>query len=397
MDGIIEGDCLTFAEGSATSNVLIRETMDAVSHLRDLKVWFGVLIAGHGLSGRGSKAGTYAGFLGARELVERGEASIHPLPYSMLGRFLSGGAWKVSVLVASGCRTGERIRVGPHLGPIASCIAGARLTIVQPTTELPEVAGTLIDADCRVIELPESANRLPELEDVQPSAIEAAMASHVAMLVPDGATIELGIGRTIDAVARGLASKSRLGVHTGLMSDASQFLMSCGAVTNCHKAFEPGRSVATGLLGSRALYRFAHQNDQLLLCPAEMTHSAMILQNEPCFVAINSALEVDLVGQVNCEAVDGRYIGAVGGVPDFHNAAYVHRNGRAIIALASQAPSGRSRIVARLSGPATLPASVADLVVTEFGVASLRDRSLEERRNALIAIAHPDHRRRLAG
>jgi acetyl-CoA hydrolase len=128
-----------------------------------------------------------------------------------------------------------------------------------------------------------------------------------------------------------------------------------------------------------------------------MTHSATILQNEPCFVAINSALEVDLLGQVNCEAVGGRYIGAVGGAPDFHNAACGHRNGRAIIALASQAPSGRSRIVARLSGPATLPASVADIVVTEFGIASLRDRSLEERRKALIAIAHPDHRRRLAG
>src|SRR5262249_18339076 len=112
---------------------------------------------------------------------------------------------------------------------------------------------------------------------------------------------------------------------------------------------------------------------------------------------INSALEVDLLGQVNCEAVGGRYIGAVGGAPDFHNAAYGHRDGRAIIALSSLTRNGRSRIVEGLSGPATLPASVADFVVTEFGIAALRDRSFEERRKALTAIAHPDHRRMLAG
>ena len=388
---------MTFAEGSATSNALIGETMDAVSHLRDLKVWFGILTEARGLSGRGVKAATYAGFLAARQLVERGEASVHPVAYSMLGRFLAGGAWKVSVVVASGCRAGRGIRIGPHLGQISSCLEHARLAIVQPSAALPAVAGTLIDVDCRVIELPESTSPPPHLEAAEASAIEMAMAEHVAAFVPDGATIELGIGRTIDAVARGLSRKARLGIHTGLASDAAQCLMRGGAVTNCRKAFEPGRTVATGLLGTGALYRFAHANDQLLLCPAEMTHSGAILLNEPCFVAINSALEVDLLGQVNCEAVDGRYIGAVGGVPDFHNAAYAHRNGRAIIALPSQAPNGGSRIVARLSGPATLPASVADVVVTEFGAAVLRERSLEERRQALIAIAHPDHRRSLAG
>ena len=388
---------MTFAEGSATSNALIGETMDAVSHLRDLKVWFGILTEARGLSGRGVEAATYAGFLAARQLVERGEASVHPVAYSMLGRFLAGGAWKVSVVVASGCRAGRGIRIGPHLGQISSCLEHARLAIVQPSAALPAVTGTLIDVDCRVIELPESTSPPPHLEAAEASAIEMAMAEHVAAFVPDGATIELGIGRTIDAVARGLSRKARLGIHTGLASDAAQCLMRGGAVTNCRKAFEPGRTVATGLLGTGALYRFAHGNDQVLLCPAEMTHSGAILLNEPCFVAINSALEVDLLGQVNCEAVDGRYIGAVGGVPDFHNAAYAHRSGRAIIALPSQAPNGGSRIVARLSGPATLPASVADVVVTEFGAAVLRERSLEERRRALIAIAHPDHRRSLAG
>jgi len=396
LDGIRDGDCVTWAEGSATSNALIRETLRAAGHLRDLRIWFGILTVAPDLAGDGWRAGTYAGFHAARDILRRGAASLHPVPYGMLGRFLTSGDWKVSVAVASGRREGLGVRIGPHLGPLPWCIKQARLVIVQPTAALPEIAGTLIDTDRTVIELPPTHGPLPEVDAGEPDDAEIAMGGHVAALVPDGATIELGMGRTIDAVAGGLAGKARLGLHTGLMSDAARSLIACGAVTNSEKAFEPGRSVATGLLGSRELYDFAHANDQIILHPADMTHSATILHGEPCFVAINSALEVDLIGQVNSEAIDGRYVGAVGGLPDFHTAAVGHGNGRAIIVLSAQAASGRSRIVARLSGPATLPASLADFVVTEYGVAALRHRSLEERRRALIAIAHPAHRRALA-
>jgi Acetyl-CoA hydrolase/transferase C-terminal domain len=396
LDGIRDGDCVTWPEGSATSNALIAETLGAVGHLRDLKLWFGILTAPQDFAREGWRAATYAGFHAARDLLRRGTAHVHPVAYSRLGRFLTGGDWQVSVVVASGRREGGRLRIGPHLGAITSCIAAARLVMVQPTPALPEVAGTLIDSDRRMVELPAATNPLPEVTAGAPDAVELAMAGHVAALVPDGATIELGMGRTVDAVAIGLARKARLGLHTGLMSDAARTLMSSGAVTNSQKAFEPGRSVATGLLGSRELYDFAHANHQIVLHPADMTHSAAILHGEPCFVSINSALEVDLLGQVNSEAISGHYVGAVGGLPDFHHAAVSHRNGRGVIVLPSQATNGRSRIVKRLSGPATLPASVADFVVTEHGIAALRDRSAEERRSALIAIADPAHRRELA-
>jgi Acetyl-CoA hydrolase/transferase C-terminal domain len=396
LDGIRDGDCVTWAEGSATSNALICEMLRAVGHLSDLRIWFGILTTALDFAGDGWRAGTYAGFHAARDILRRGAARLHPVPYGMLGRFLTSGDWKVSVVVASGRRERRGVRIGPHLGPLPSCIRQARLVIVQPTAALPDIAGTLIDTDQTVVELPAAQGPLPQVEAGEPDEAEIAMAGHVAALVPDGATIELGMGRTIDAVAGGLAGKARLGLHTGLMSDAAQSLMACGAVTNSEKAFEPGRSVATGLLGSRKLYDFAHANDQIILHPADMTHSARIIHDEPCFVAINSALEVDLLGQANSEAIDGRYVGAVGGLPDFHAAAVGHRNGRAILVLPSQAANGRSRIVARLSGPATLPASVADFVVTEYGIAALRHRSLDERRKALIAIAHPAHRRALA-
>jgi len=396
LDVIRDGDCVTWAEGSATSNALIAEILAAVGHLRDLRLWFGILTGLPSVGQENWRIGTYAGFHAARELLRRGAAHVHPVPYSRLGCFLTSGDWQVSVVVASGRREGGRLRLGPHLGAITSCIASARLVVVQPTTALPEVAGTLIDCDCAVVELPAVASPLPEVTADEPNAAELAMAGHIAALVPDGATIELGMGRTVDAVASGLARKARLGLHTGLMTDAARSLMACGAVTNCKKTFEPGRSVATGLLGSRELYDFAHANHQIVLHPAEMTHSARILHDEPCFVSINSALEVDLAGQVNSEAIAGRYVGAVGGLPDFHQAAVSHRDGRGIIVLPSRSAGGRSRIVARLSGPATLPAWAADFVVTEHGIAALRDRSAAERRSALIAIADPAHRKELA-
>src|SRR5262245_1863940 len=136
---------MTWPEGSATSNALIAETLDALGHLRDLKLWFGILTAPQDFAREGWRAGTYAGFHAARDLLRRGMAQVHPVPYSRLGRFLTSGDWQVSVVLASGRRESGRLRIGPHLGAITSCIAAARLVIVQPTPAPPEIAGTTSD------------------------------------------------------------------------------------------------------------------------------------------------------------------------------------------------------------------------------------------------------------
>lgn len=224
--------------------------------------------------------------------------------------------------------------------------------------------------------------------------VEQAIAEHAAELVPDGATIQLGIGGVPDAIAAGLRDKRDLGIHTGLMGDPVVDLIESGAVTNRRKPIDTGASVAGLLAGTRRLYDYADGNGGLQIRPVDYTHSAATVARLDRFVAINSAVEVDLTGQVNAEVAGGVHLGAVGGSVDFMRAAAAAPNGRSIVALPSTARGGTvSRIVSRsLSGVATAARSDADLVVTEFGVAELRGRSLRERARRLAAIAHPAFR-----
>ena len=180
-------------------------------------------------------------------------------------------------------------------------------------------------------------------------------------------------------------------MHTGVVSDVLVDLVEAGTLTNTRKGRDAGRTVAGGLFGSERLRRFADGNPALAMRSSDYTHHPGVLATLHALHAINSAVEVDLSGQVNAELAAGRYLGAVGGQVDFMRGANASPGGRAIIALPSTTADGRrSRIVASLDGrPVTTPRSDADLVVTEFGVAELRGRSLPDRARRLIAIAHP--------
>ena len=172
-------------------------------------------------------------------------------------------------------------------------------------------------------------------------------------------------------------------------------LAEAGALTNDRKAIDRGVSIAALLVGSARLQRFAHRNPALQLRASDYTHAAATLAAIEQFVAINSAVEVDLSGQVNAELAGGRYVGAVGGAPDFLRAAQRSRGGLPIVALPATA-GVRSRIVANLSGPVTTPRCDAGLIVTEHGVADLRGLTLRQRRRRMIDLAAPEHREALA-
>jgi acyl-CoA hydrolase len=191
-----------------------------------------------------------------------------------------------------------------------------------------------------------------------------------------------------------LGGKRGLGVHSGAIGDGVVDLMEAGIVDNRHKEIDPGITVATMLMGTRRLYRFADRNPSICIRATSYTHDVLVLGNFGRFVAINGALEVDLTGQVNAETAAGRHIGLVGGQMDFVRAANRAPDGRSIIALQSTNRDGtRSRIVARLAdGVVTTPRAEADLVVTEYGIAELRGRTLAERARALIAVADPSFR-----
>lgn len=231
-----------------------------------------------------------------------------------------------------------------------------------------------------------------ELPLVSFGELERRIARHVSDLIPDRATLQVGIGAVPEAIVAMLSDHRDLGVHSGMIGDSVADLIERGVVTNAHKPLDPGVTISGVLFGTQRLYRFAHRNPYIRLCPPSYTHSIDVLSKLRALVSINSALEVDLTGQVNAEAVGSDYIGAVGGQVDFVRAAALCEGGVPIVALPASDRKGESRIVSRLSGPVTTARSDVDVIVTEHGIARLRGLSLRERIRAMIAIAAPEHR-----
>jgi acetyl-CoA hydrolase len=224
---------------------------------------------------------------------------------------------------------------------------------------------------------------------------EAAVAAHIAGLVPDGATIQLGLGSMPSAVARRLRGHRDLGIHSGMITDAVAELIEAGVVTGARKTVDRGLAVTGFLMGTRTLITRAAADRTIQLRDTRYTHDQAVLAAQHALVAINSATEVDLTGQANLETAAGRYVGAVGGAADFLRGAARSPGGLPLIALPSTAGTA-SRIVAALSGPVTLARADAGVIVTEHGVADLRGLTLDQRRERMLAIAHPDHIQALA-
>jgi len=227
---------------------------------------------------------------------------------------------------------------------------------------------------------------------VTPGELERRIAAQAAPLIPDGATLEFGLGTLPDAILAALGERRDLGVHSGSLGDGIVELMQRGVITNARKPIDAGTTVGGVLLGSRKLFDFAHCNARIALRSADYTHAASVLGQLPKFVAINSAVEVDLTGQVNAEVANGAYVGAVGGALDFIRAANASPGGVSLVCLPAALGAKASRIVARLSGPVATPRSEAGVFVTEFGTADLRGLPLRARVARMLSIAHPAFR-----
>ncbi len=225
--------------------------------------------------------------------------------------------------------------------------------------------------------------------------VERQIGERVAELIPDGATIQLGIGSIPGAVGLALAHKKDLGVHTEMFTDVVVDLVERGVITGARKEVNRGKIVSSFVLGTERLYRFVDDNPLVELRPSDYTNDTGLIRRFRRMVAINSALEVDLTGQVCADSIGERLFSGVGGQMDFVRGAAIAEEGRAIIALPSTAMGGTcSRIAANLkqgAGVVTTRAHV-QTIVTEHGVAELHGRSIAERARALIEIAHPDFR-----
>ncbi len=274
----------------------------------------------------------------------------------------------------------------------------ARIVIALVNPALPAMGGDACVDSADIDMLVESDERIIDMPDPEPSTVECKVAKQVAALIPDRATVQLGVGTLPAAVAQALAGHRDLGVHSGVVSDVLVDLVERGVVTNAYKGQYAGQTVTGGLFGTQRLRDFAARSGLIAMRNAEYTHNLAVATTLPKFHTINSAIEIDLSGQVNAEIAGGRYLGAVGGQVDFVRAGVASPGGRSIIAFSSATPDGKhSRIVASLgTRPVTTARSDVDVIVTEYGAAHLRGCSLRERAKQLIAIAHPDHRELLS-
>jgi acyl-CoA hydrolase len=339
------------------------------------------------------------GAIGAlRVLTKEHRLRVIPCHVSQIGPLIEAGiiGCDVAFVQVSTADADGNHSFGLISDHVQAAVATARVVIAEVNDRVPCTHGERLPAariDCAV-----PVSRPPVT--VPPGRIsetDEAIATHAAAYIEDGSVIQTGIGAVPDAILRLLADRRDLGVHSGMLGDGLVDLVEAGAVTNARKPIDRGVSIGGALIGTDRLYRFAHRNPQIRMCTTAYTHDAAVLGQLDGLVTINSALEVDLTGQVNAEQSGSAYLGGTGGQVDFVRAGARSPGGHAIIALPATAKGGTlSRITAALSGPVTTARSDVDVIITEFGPAELRGQTLAERTRRLVAIAHPDFQEELA-
>jgi len=279
---------------------------------------------------------------------------------------------------------------------VQAAVAKARVVIAEVNERVPFTFGDAVLPAARIDCAVQVARTPVEVPPAKIGANDEAIAKIAAGYIEDGAVIQVGIGAVPDAILRLLGDRRDLGVHSGMIGDALVDLAQAGVITNARKPIDTGVSVTGALIGTRRLFDFAHRNRRIAMRRSAYTHDEGTLARLPKLVTINSAIEVDLTGQVNAEQSGSQYLGGTGGQVDYVRAGSRSPGGRAIIALPATAKGGRvSRVTAALSGPVTTARSEVDVIVTEFGAAELKGRTLAERARRLIEIAHPDFREEL--
>jgi acyl-CoA hydrolase len=268
---------------------------------------------------------------------------------------------------------------------------------VEVNAQMPQTRGRNQIHSSQVLGWTEADRPLVEVPPVHPDVRDRAIAAAIVERIPDGATLQAGIGGIPNAVLGALSGHRDLGVHTELLSDGIVELVERGVVTGARKTLHPNRIVTTFALGTQRLYDWLHENPEVAMLPVDYVNDPRTVARERNFVSVNATTEVDLYGQCASETIAGRYWSSSGGQADFARGAMYSDGGQAFIVLHSTTSAGESRIRLHLSegSVVTTLKNTVDHVVTEWGVAKLRGRSLADRARTLIAIAHPDHRERL--
>ncbi|HNY35328.1 MAG TPA: GNAT family N-acetyltransferase [Methanothrix soehngenii] len=341
-----------------------------------------------------------------RKAVNQGNADYTPVFLSQLPGLIRSERIPIDVALIQTTHPEEdgNMNLGVSVDIVRAAIDKARIVIAQPNSFMPAVDGDgWIDMDDVDYVIAKDEPLLEYIENA-PGDIAQKIGRYVAAIVEDGSTIQVGYGSIPNAVVSSLQGKKHLGVHTELLNDGIASLMERGMVDNSQKSINSGKSIATFCMGRRRTFDFLRDNSSIEFRTIDYTNNPLIIARNSRMTAINSALEVDLTGQISSESLGHTFYSGVGGQADFMRGAALAPGGKSIVALPSTArkagtdPSGRgpmvSRIVPYLSEGAAVTLTRGDIhyVVTEYGIAYLHGKSIRERAMDLITIAHPDFR-----
>ncbi len=284
--------------------------------------------------------------------------------------------------------------LGVSVEATLAAITNAKTVIAQVNKQMPRTHGAGLIHHTEIDLFVECDEPLPTLNLGEPNEIESAIGNFVAGLIEDRSTLQMGIGSIPNAVLARLTNHKDLGLHTEMFSDGVIDLILNDVINGNYKGINPGRALATFLMGSKRLYDYVNDNPFVEMRESDYVNDVAIIKQNPRMVAINSAIEVDLSGQVCADSIGTKMYSGVGGQMDYIRAASLSEGGKAIIALPSTTKSGISRIVPSLNigaGVVTTRAHV-HYIVTEYGIANLYGRTLKQRAKLLVDIAHPNHR-----
>lgn len=398
------GDRIFISGNAATPLLLTHALARRAPELRDVDVNHVLLLGEDPLAKPGLERSFRHNslFVGPadREAIADGRSDYVPVHLSDIPALFTGRTIPLDVAFIHVSPPDEHgfMSFGVECAASKAAAESAKTVVAQVNERMPRTLGDDFIHVSRVHKIVECSEPLLTLMPRPASEVELRIASHIATLIEDGATMQLGIGGIPDAVLKQLDGRQHLGIHTEMVSDGVVEAIEKGIVTNARKSLHRGKVIATFILGSSELYGYIDNNPLFELHPCDYTNNPFVISQNDNMVAINSAIQVDLTGQVCSDSIGTKIYSGFGGQVDFIRGASYAKNGKPIIAIPATAKGGSvSRIAPMLAPGAGVVTSRADVhyVVTEFGIASLHGKNLSQRAEALISIAHPSFQKDL--
>lgn len=403
IKSIKEGDCVVMSECAGVPREIIKTLAAHHDEFHNVKIYH-MLTLGEGECFAPECYDNFShltNFVGAnsRQAVWSGSGNFFPCFFKdvpgMLGEYIP---CEVAAVTVTPPNADGYCSLSLSADYAVAAVKKARVVIAEMNDQLPFVGGGTLVHVSQLTHIVPVSYMPPQLQPARIGEVEAAIGRNCASLIEDGDTLQLGIGAIPDAVLAELKGKKDLGIHTEMFSDGVVDLVNAGVINGKKKTLHPGKLVATFLMGTSKLYDFVNNNPDVELYGVDYVNDPYVIAKNDHLISINSCIEVDFQGQVASESMGTKQFSGTGGQVDYVRGAAMSKGGKSIMAMPSTAAKGKvSRIVSRLTPGAAVTTSRNDVdyVVTEYGVAHLKGRTIAERAKALIAIAHPDFREQL--